>query len=89
MDTRAAGSRETGTISATYSNDEGPYPFDKTLTVYFSDVKKPVVLRLRGVVRAKKVPLTEIYKQRRGALALKKQKSNWGISIRAANAGMR
>ena len=30
-----------GKISVTYSNDEGPYPFDKTLTVYFSDVKKP------------------------------------------------
>ena len=25
-----------GTISATYTNDEGPYPFDKTLTAYFS-----------------------------------------------------
>lgn len=69
---------KTGTISATYSNDEGPYPFDKTLTVYFSDVKKPVVLRLRGVVRAKKVPLTEIYKQRRGALALKKTEIKLG-----------
>ena len=28
---------DTGKISVTYSNDEGPYPFDKTLTVYFSD----------------------------------------------------
>ena len=32
---------QTGTISVVYSNDEGPYPFDKNITVYFSDVKKP------------------------------------------------
>ena len=36
---------KSGKISATYSNDEGPYPFDKTLTVYISNVKKPIVLR--------------------------------------------
>ena len=40
-----------GKISATYSNDEGPYPFDKSLTVYFSEPKKPVVLKMRGVCR--------------------------------------
>lgn len=62
---------KTGHISATYSNDEGPYPFDKTLTAYIADVKKPVILRLRGVVRAKNAALTEIYTQRRGALAFK------------------
>lgn len=43
----------TGIIEATYSNDEGPYPFDKTLTVYTSGSKKPTVLHLRGVVRKK------------------------------------
>ena len=52
---------KSGRISATYSNDEGAYPFDKTLTVYFSDVKKPVTLKLRGVSLAKKQPLTELY----------------------------
>lgn len=63
---------KSGTITATYSNDEGPYPFDKTLTAYMSDVKKPVVLRLRGTVHDKKLPLSELYPERRGALALKK-----------------
>ena len=43
----------TGTIEATYSNDEGPYPFDKSLTVYTSAAKKPVVLHLRGIVKKK------------------------------------
>ena len=50
-----------GKIAVTYSNDEGPYPFDKSLTVYLSDVKKPVLLKLRGVCMEKQKPLTELY----------------------------
>lgn len=50
-----------GTISVTYSNDEGPYPFDKTLTVYISDVKKPVLLKVRGVCVEQPKPLNESY----------------------------
>lgn len=41
----------TGTVTATYTNDEGPYPFDKALTVYTSAQKKPVILHLKGTVR--------------------------------------
>ena len=41
----------TGTIDVTYKNDEGPLSFDKTVTVYLSDIRKPVVLHLRGVVK--------------------------------------
>lgn len=44
---------ESGTIEATYSNEDGPYPFDKTVTVYLSGFKKPVVLHLRGIVTKK------------------------------------
>ena len=51
----------TGTITATYKNEDGPIPFDKTLTVYFSSLEKPVLLHLRGVPRAKTVPLEESY----------------------------
>ena len=47
---------KTGTISVTYTNDEGPYPFDKNVTVYFSEPKKPVILKMRGVCMEKKVP---------------------------------
>ena len=42
---------ESGTIEATFNNEDGPFPFDKTITVYLSDIKKPVVLHLRGVVK--------------------------------------
>ena len=39
-----------GEIKATYSNDEGTGTFDKTLTVYTSAQKKPVILHLKGTV---------------------------------------
>ena len=40
-----------GEIKATYSNDEGTGTFDKTLTVYTSAQKKPVILHLKGSVK--------------------------------------
>lgn len=43
-----------GQISVSYSNDEGPYPFDKSVTVYTSAQKKPFVLHIKGVVEKKK-----------------------------------
>ena len=62
---------ESGEISATYTNDEGPYPFDKGLTVYISGIGKPVVLRLRGISHQKKLPLEEMYPVHLGSLGLK------------------
>ena len=67
-----------GKISVTYSNDEGPYPFDKTLTVYISDVKKPVLLKVRGVSLAKAIPLEESYPIKFGSLALKETEFKCG-----------
>lgn len=67
-----------GKITATYSNDEGPYPFDKTLTVYLSGVKKPVILRLRGIVHEKKLSLNELYPVKRGPLAFRKTEIKLG-----------
>ncbi|MDY6278359.1 MAG: DUF1573 domain-containing protein [Bacteroidales bacterium] len=62
---------ESGVISATYSNDQGAYPFEKTLTVYISSLDKPVILRLRGNVTEKKKPLAELYPVHIGSLGLK------------------
>jgi len=45
---------ESGTVRATYKNDDGAYPFDKTLTVYSSAEKKPQILHIKGVVTNKK-----------------------------------
>lgn len=60
-----------GTISATYSNDEGAFPFDKALTAYISGLKKPVVLRLRGNVLDSEQPLSVTYPVRYGPLGVK------------------
>ena len=70
---------QTGTISATYKNEDGPMPFDKTLTVYISGVKRPVILRLRGVVHEKKKSLAQLY----GAEKL----GTFGIKSRSFQAG--
>lgn len=85
-----------GKISATYTNDEGAYPFDKTLTVYLSNVKKPVILRIRGVTHDKEVSLEELFPVRFGNLALKdadfklgnmNQGSQRGDEVEVANLG--
>lgn len=62
---------ESGTIMVTYKNEDGPGAFDKTLTVYISGLKRPVILRLRGVVHEKKKSLSQIYTERLGDLGLK------------------
>lgn len=67
-----------GKISVTYSNDEGPYPFDKSLTVYHSGSKKPVILKLRGVSLEKMKPLAELYPVSFGPFALKETVSKCG-----------
>ncbi len=67
-----------GEITVTYSNDEGAYPFDKSLTVYLSDHKKPVILKLRGASIEKPRPLTELYPVHFGALGLKESSMNCG-----------
>lgn len=69
---------KTGKISVTYTNDEGAYPFDKSLTMYVSDAKKPVILKVRGVSVAKKKPLAESYPVHFGALGMKEKEFKCG-----------
>ena len=69
---------KSGVIEATFANDQGAYPFDKTLTVYISGLKKPLILRLRGSVHAKKQPLGELYPQKWGNFAIKEAEIKLG-----------
>ena len=69
---------KTGTVSVTYSNDEGPYPFDKSLTMYISEMKKPVILKLRGVSLDKIKPLEELYPVSYGKLGFKENINRCG-----------
>lgn len=62
---------QSGKISVTYSNDEGAYPFDKTLTTYISDLKKPLLLKVRGVCIDTPKPLEELYPVSYGPFALR------------------
>lgn len=62
---------EQGSISAVFSNDEGPYDFDKTLNVYFNDLQKPLILHLRGSVHSARLSLEECFPLSFGSLGLK------------------
>jgi len=61
---------QSGKIKVTYSNDEGPYPFEKNISVYVSYQKKPIILSLSGVVVEKNKSLKEIYPAKLGMLGV-------------------
>lgn len=65
-------------IEVTYSNDQGPYPFNKTITVYVSGVNRPVVLKIKGVVHERKKSLEELYTQKMGPVALRSRTIDMG-----------
>ena len=69
---------KSGKVSVKYSNDEGPYPFDKTITVYISSVNKPVLLKVRGVSVDVTKTLEESYPEAAGPFALKTFEYNIG-----------
>ena len=70
---------QSATISATYKNEDGPTAFDKTLTVYISGIRRPVILRLRGVVHKEKKSLSQLYSpERLGDLGLKTRRYKTG-----------
>lgn len=48
-----------GKIDVEFNNTQGPFPFDKSITIYFSNIKKPVILHVRGVAHEKMKPLAE------------------------------
>ena len=63
---------EKAQIKAVYKNDDGPYPFDKSLTLKVSATEKPLFLHFRGICHDKPVPLSELYpKALGGGLAVK------------------
>lgn len=67
-----------GEIRVRYTNDEGPYPFDKTITVYMSNYTRPILLRIRGVCVDKEKSLSEIYTVAYGSFAMRKTEYSIG-----------
>lgn len=69
---------ESGVITVTFLNDQGAYPFDKTLTVYVSSSPKPIQLRITGVAYDKEKPVSELYPAHFGPLGMKASTQNAG-----------
>ncbi|MDD2419226.1 MAG: DUF1573 domain-containing protein [Bacteroidia bacterium] len=69
---------EKGNIEVTFLNDQGPYPFDKALTVYITGEPKPVILRIRGVVHDKPKPLSDLFPENFNGLSFRKAYLNLG-----------
>lgn len=69
---------EKGKVEVTYLNDQGPYPFDKALTVYTSASTKPIILRITGLAYEKERSLKEMFPASIGPLGVKKEKIRGG-----------
>jgi len=67
-----------GKIDVTFLNDQGAYPFDKSLTVYVTGSSRPIVLRIKGVVTQKPKSVKQQYPVKIGHLGLKKNLIDYG-----------
>ena len=69
---------ETGQIHVEFSNDQGPYPFSKSVTVYVSGLSKPVVPKVRGIVHEKQKSLAELFPVSSGPLGFRESSVSMG-----------
>ena len=67
-----------GKIDVTYLNDQGPYPFEKTITVYSSASKKPVLLRISGIAYEKERSVKDNFPIANGPLGFIKKEIRLG-----------
>jgi len=75
---------EYGKVDATYLNDQGPYPFDKSLTVYVTGSARPIILRIKGVVHEKKLSLKQLFPETFSSMAMKKSPIDIGQIIQGS-----
>lgn len=68
-----------GEIVVTFLNDQGPYPFDKVLTVYITGESRPHLLRIKGVVHQNKKSLSELFPEKFSDLSLRRSYIDFGI----------
>ena len=69
---------KSGSISVTYLNDQGPYPFDKTIAIYSTASDRPITLRIRGVVHEKKRTVSELFPVTYGPFRLRNAQYHLG-----------
>lgn len=78
---------EEGYVKAIYSNDEGAFAFDKTISVFFKGVKRPLLLHIRGDVHSRRLPLSETYPIHFEGIGLKKNNIKIGNVLQGESAG--
>jgi len=64
---------KTGSIRVVFKNDQGPFPFKKSVTAYIAGVNRPVVLQIKGTVYGKKMSLKEMYTHKIGDVLATKE----------------
>jgi len=69
---------QSGQISVTFLNDQGPYPFEKTLSVYSTASDMPIVLRIRGIAHEKQKSLSELFPTAYGSFRLRTSQYHLG-----------
>ena len=52
---------KSGTVTVTFLNDQGAYPFEKTMAVYSTATDQPITLKIRGVVHEKAKSIPELF----------------------------
>ena len=62
---------EKGYVEAKFNPKNRPGRFNKSVTVYSNSTESPVVLRIKGEVKAAPKSLDEVYKHKMGAIRLK------------------
>lgn len=67
-----------GDVNVIFSNDEGPYPFDKSISVLISGNSRPLVLHIKGNVVKGHDNFDEKYKYCIGPLRVKDKVINFG-----------
>lgn len=67
-----------GTIEVTYSNDQGPYPFNKTITIYVSGINRPIVLRIKGQVHERQMSIEELFTRKIGIIGIRAEEISIG-----------
>ncbi len=68
----------TGKIDVTFLNDQGPFPFDKSFTVYITGESRPVTLRIRGVAHDKPKTLRELFPENFGSVSFRRSFIDFG-----------
>lgn len=70
---------ESGEIHVKFLNDQGAYPFEKTLSVYISENSKPIILKIRGIVKDKSYKFSDKYSHNIGPLKMRTTKIDAGL----------